>query len=91
MSTHELKTWPEPYEAIVRGIKTFELRRNDRGFAVGDVLTLHEYDPEAGEYTGRYGSWKVSYMIDGSEGTFPASRPWDSAIMPGWCVLALGR
>lgn len=40
MKFHELKTDPAPFEAIVAGNKTFEIRRNDRGFAVGDILVL---------------------------------------------------
>lgn len=45
MRTHELKTWPEPFEATQRGDKLFEFRRDDRGFAVGDVLVLKKWDP----------------------------------------------
>ena len=43
--THNLKTWPEPYQAVREGIKKFEYRRDDRGFAVGDLLYLHPWDP----------------------------------------------
>lgn len=42
---HSLKTWPEPFQALVDGRKTFELRKNDRGFMVGDQLQLREWDP----------------------------------------------
>jgi hypothetical protein len=42
---HELKTWPGPFQAIVDGTKTFEFRRDDRGFEVGDILDLVEWDP----------------------------------------------
>jgi len=42
---HELKTWPEFFEATRRGQKKFELRRDDRpeGFQVGDELLLREF------------------------------------------------
>lgn len=46
--THELKCWPEPYDAIVAGVKRFEFRRDDRGFAVGDTLRLRKWNPAAG-------------------------------------------
>lgn len=44
---HELKTWPEFFEATKRAHKRFELRRDDRpeGFQVGDELLLKEWDP----------------------------------------------
>ena len=33
---HELKCWPEYFEAVISGAKTFEVRKNDRDFAVRD-------------------------------------------------------
>lgn len=43
-ATHELKLWTVFFEDTYR--KPFELRRNDRGFKVGDRLHLREWDPE---------------------------------------------
>lgn len=45
MKRHELKTWPESFEAIVRGEKRHEVRKADREFAVGDELVLREFVP----------------------------------------------
>lgn len=45
MTTHDLKCWPEFFDAIARGEKTFEVRKNDRGFQKGDRLRLLKYDP----------------------------------------------
>ena len=59
---HELKTWPEYYEAVRDGRKTFEVRVNDRDFQVGDILRLHEWCPEKQEYTGYSIDRKVTYM-----------------------------
>lgn len=39
MKTHELKIKPEYFRDVVRGIKTFEVRQNDRNFGVGDIIT----------------------------------------------------
>lgn len=42
---HVLKCWPEPFDAVVRGIKRHEYRKDDRGYAVGDSLLLTYWDP----------------------------------------------
>ena len=44
---HELKIWPMYYERVKNGSKTFEVRKNDRNFQMGDTVTLKEFDPEA--------------------------------------------
>lgn len=38
--THTLKTWSVYWDAVERGEKTFEVRRDDRGFQNGDILVL---------------------------------------------------
>lgn len=54
---HDLKCWPEFFQALYDGEKTFEIRSEaDRVFAEGDILCLREWAPEGlskGEYTGR--------------------------------------
>ena len=62
--THDLKTWKEFYEAIYDGKKTFEIRKNDRDFQVGDILVLHEFDTELGEQTGQWCSAEITYMTE---------------------------
>jgi len=80
MITHELKTWPEFFDAIAAGRKAFEVRRDDRGFQVGDVLRLVEYEPRDQTYTGLAVERVVTYKMDG--GKF--------GVEPGHCVLGLG-
>lgn len=80
--THELKTWPGYWAAVASGVKTFEIRREDRGFKVGDVLKLNEYTIANG-YTGRVLTRRVTYLLDLTE------------ILPGvqrerYVALALG-
>jgi hypothetical protein len=73
MTVHELKSWPEFFTAVESGEKTFELRRNDRNYQVGDVLVLREWKPnihgdDEGEYTGRSCRRRVTYVMEGLGG-----------------------
>lgn len=45
MKEHELKIWPEQFEAVKSGIKRFEFQKNDRDFQVGDLLRLRKFYP----------------------------------------------
>lgn len=47
MTTHELEAQPKHFQAVVDGLKTFEIRDNniDRDFQVGDVLLFKEFLP----------------------------------------------
>jgi hypothetical protein len=71
MKTHELKTWPEPFRKVVKGDKRYEIRQNDRGFAVGDMLWLREWDPAVQEYTGADCQARVISMTTGGSWGLP--------------------
>lgn len=62
---HYLKILPEYYIAVEKGVKTFEIRFNDRNYKVGDILHLQEFC--GGEYTSRELTKEVCYMIDNPE------------------------
>ena len=53
MAIHDLKIWPQFFDAVVDGRKRAELRKNDRDFRDGDILNLREFDPYQEKYTGR--------------------------------------
>ncbi|MCR8630874.1 DUF3850 domain-containing protein [Paenibacillus radicis (ex Xue et al. 2023)] len=40
-----------------------EIRKGDRGYAVGDILVLKEYSPDEKRYTGREAIVKVSHCV----------------------------
>ncbi len=67
--THELKIWPQYFERVRDGSKTFEVRNNDRGFQMGDIVKLKEYRidkitlPEDHRYTGRILVFKIGYVL----------------------------
>lgn len=63
--THDLKISKEYYQDVLLGIKTFELRKNDRDYKVGHVLLLNEYDIIELEYTGRKLKRVISYILKG--------------------------
>lgn len=72
MREHKLKTLPEYFEAMRNGTKTFDIRRDDRGFMVGDVLILQEWDPGRCSspvaslmYTHRQMAFEVTYKFHG--------------------------
>lgn len=60
---HDLKILPQYFKAVYNRVKQFEVRNNDRNFAVGDDLILKEWEPEIG-YTGAICFRKVTYILD---------------------------
>lgn len=45
---HELKCRPEFFYRLSIGQKTFEIRKNDRDYQVGDILILREWNEDDG-------------------------------------------
>lgn len=61
---HKLKTVNPFFNDVALGIKTFEVRKNDRNFQVGDILWLKEYIPESESFTGKGVMVTISYVLD---------------------------
>ena len=68
MKTHELKCWPEFFLPVQAWKKVFEIRHNDRGFEVGDILWLREWDPTTADYSGESVRRAISYITDFPDG-----------------------
>lgn len=68
MTTHTLKCWTEQFAEVRSGRKTFEFRRDDRGFAVGDVLDLRDFDPIAMMYSGQFELRRVTHILSSGFG-----------------------
>jgi hypothetical protein len=63
MAHHKVKSWSPFFQAIRDGQKTHDLRYDtDRHFAVGDTITLQEYLPFEGKYTGEEVDVLVTYI-----------------------------
>lgn len=81
---HELKTDPAVFESVVAGLKTHEIRFNDRDFQVGDNLILRETtntgaEIKAGkklEFTGRLTECVISHVLSGY------------GLADGWTILS---
>lgn len=58
----EKKIWPEFFQSVLEGKKTFELRLADFPCRPGDILVLREWDPQTNEYTGREIEKQVTYV-----------------------------
>jgi len=53
MAIIEKKIWPDYFDQVASGNKTFEYRLADWEAKEGDTLVLKEWDPETKNYTGR--------------------------------------
>lgn len=80
VKVHELKIAPEYFRAVKEGKKTFEIRKNDRNFKVGEYIDLREYSGDKG-YTGNRLCLKIVYMIESD--WFP------QGLKDGYCVLGI--
>ena len=62
-TVHVLKTIQPFFDDVLTGRKTFELRRTDRDFHVGDLLLLRDYDAIHETFSGRTVTRRVSYVM----------------------------
>jgi ASC-1-like (ASCH) protein len=79
MKIHELKIWTEYFDSIQIGEKTFELRKNDRGFKDGDTLHLKEWNNNGKYYTGRSILAVVTSILQNSE----------FGLEKGYCIMSI--
>lgn len=73
---HKLKLAKMFFEDVRLGRKSFELRKNDRDYKIGDILELREMDN--GEQTGRVIEKEITYILEGFAG-----------LKEDYCILAL--
>lgn len=85
MTEHILKCWPEFFQETWEGRKTFELRKNDRDYQVGDTIILREWDNVAERYVGRRITGEIVYLVEG--GKFGLDEEWCIFQLEQWCYL----
>ena len=77
MNLHQLKIWPEYFQPLIEGRKTFELRKADRDYRVHDEIWFQEFDPKTQAYTGREAMAEITYILDGP------------FVIPGMCLMSV--
>lgn len=55
------KILPEYFKQVVKGNKNFEIRKDEDGFQVDDIIVLREFDGR--DYTGNYISKRITYVL----------------------------
>ena len=74
MTTHRLKVFIKYANAIMNGTKTFEIRKNDRGFKVGDEIVFNVVSNEgisigaAARHPLNGKVYRINYILDDFEG-----------------------
>ena len=74
--THYIRLAATYYDDVKAGIKTFELRKNDRDYRTGDILEMNEFTD--GRNTGRVIRCRVTYMLEEYTG-----------LTDGYCILGI--
>lgn len=64
MRIHEIKCRNFYFEDVIAGNKNFTVRKNDRGYEVGDILAVNDVSDLDGAYTGRCCLLKITYILD---------------------------
>lgn len=75
-TVHQIRLASSYYDDVLEGRKTFELRKNDRGYGVGHILELMEF--AEGRNTGRVIRAEVVYMLEDYAG-----------LEDGYCILGI--
>ena len=74
-TVHQIRLAKSYFDDVANGIKTFELRKNDRGYKKGDILEMMEFAD--GKNTGRMVRVLVTYILEDYTG-----------IEDGYCIMA---
>ena len=73
---HQIEIEARYFGDVCAGRKAFELRKNDRGYRVGDTLEMLEY--KDGKYTERAVRAEITFILEGHTG-----------LKEGYCILGI--
>ena len=75
---HDKKLIDSYFEDVWNGLKTFELRKNDCDYQVGDYMVLREFLPTLKAYSGKVIMSRITYKLQGYTG-----------LQDGYCILGI--
>lgn len=78
---HEIKIAEKGFKEVVEGRKCFEVRKNDCGYQVGDLVVMKEYVD--GNYTDRFVRVRITYILENIPGIEKGYCVWGFAVK-GW-------
>lgn len=76
MKEHAIKLSHVFFDDVISGVKTFELRKDDRNYQVGDMLVMSEVLDD--KLTGRVIRATIIYKLDGYLG-----------LVKDYCILGI--
>jgi len=76
--THELKTIQPYFNDVLNGKKTFEIRKFDRPYKVGDSIKLIEWDVNLQRCMPNFTYKTISYVL---------SDAVEFGLIDGYCIL----
>ncbi len=79
----EKRLWPDGFQRVLDGKKTYELRLGDFKIDEGDILVLREWDPETSSYTGRELERQVGHVGHWMESELEMYWTTDQLRQPG--------
>lgn len=75
---HDLKILPQYFQAVWDDRKRCELRKDDRGYRVGDIICLREWDGE--KYTGSALLVEITHILRNCP---------EYGLAEGFCILSI--
>lgn len=82
MSEHAIKIKEKYFKAVLSGEKTFEIRKNDRDYKVGDIIRFVPVDDECGMIIPHEpNTYKITYVFHGGE----------YGLEEGYCVFGIAK